>query len=283
LNCHNNIDKYEKLNDLELEGCINLEKLDAAENELTSLNLSCHPNLKVVSLKENALQSLEINIPKLEFLDASRQRLKSSLPLQISIGSIEVKKIPVFTKLIIGKNNNNLRRLFYTKGATFERKLIKAKEDGHDSDYESEEIKTDPKSIRKIFPKLQKFECSTGETYDFEEYLDKLRKKKRAKKLKKAKKEKNKQTDSENQNQNESQIITDPSQLTNDYPDLLDEFGNEPEITIAGEDLMGIMIIDGYQGRKINVGDNYLSYLAVRNCPNLTTLRYAHNALKHDA
>jgi hypothetical protein len=63
----------------------------------------------------------------------------------------------------------------------------------------------------------------------------------------------------------------------------VEEFANKSEMTIAGEDLIGIMIIDGYQGYKINVGDNYLSYLVVKNCPNLTTLRYAHNALKHDA
>jgi hypothetical protein len=46
----------------------------------------------------------------------------------------------------------------------------------------------------------------------------------------------------------------------------------------------GTLIIDGYQGRKINVGNNpQLEYLWIKNCPHLTTLRYAHCGLKHDA
>jgi hypothetical protein len=186
--------------------------------------------------------------------------------------------------LLINENDNapNLKKLFYTQGTKFFTFTFSDYED--ECDYK-EINKEDVKNIRKIFPKLKKFECSTGETHDFERYLDKLRKKKRAKKLKRAKG--NKPTDSghssENEEKNRESIITDPTQLTNDYPDLLAEFGNESEITIAGEDLTGTMIIDGYQGRKINVGNNYLSYLVVKNCPNLTTLRYAHNKLKHDA
>jgi hypothetical protein len=77
-------------------------------------------------------------------------------------------------------------------------------------------------------------------------------------------------------------IITDPTQLTNDYPKLLDKAGQDQDLDLSHMDLTGTLIIDGYQGRKINVGNNYLSYLAVRNCPNLHTLRYAHNAMRHD-
>jgi hypothetical protein len=295
LNCHNNIVSYkvsnsmsdiviDKLSCLLITNCNSLERLDAAENGLTKLSLVNYPNLKIVSLKENQLGSLMIeNLPNLEFLDSSRQAFSKLDNAKKKL--LIDKTIP--TKLTIGKNVPNLKKLFYTEGATFIKQTPKLDENGHDSGYESEEIKTDPKNIRKIFPKLQKFECSTGETHDFEEYLDELRRKKRAKKLKKAK-GKFKSTDSGYSSENNEQteeIITDPAQLTdkNNYPGLLDEFGNESEITIAGEHLTGIMIIDGYQGRKINVGDNYLSYLVVKNCPNLTILRYAHNALKHNA
>ncbi|WNE40544.1 MAG: hypothetical protein mread185_000001 [Mycoplasmataceae bacterium] len=81
-------------------------------------------------------------------------------------------------------------------------------------------------------------------------------------------------------------IITNPSQLKekNNYRDLLKgKYGRRPEITITNKNLTGIMIIDGFQGYKINVGNNSLSYLLITNCPNLTTLRYAHNKMKHDA
>jgi hypothetical protein len=66
-------------------------------------------------------------------------------------------------------------------------------------------------------------------------------------------------SDEENQKKkkNESEpIITDPSQLKNRYPDLLDVYGQESEITITGNKLVGTLIIDGYQGSKINVGNN---------------------------
>jgi hypothetical protein len=44
------------------------------------------------------------------------------------------------------------------------------------------------------------------------------------------------------------------------------------------------MIFDGFTKlRKINVGNNSLSYLVIKNCPQLHTLRYAYNALRHDA
>jgi len=44
------------------------------------------------------------------------------------------------------------------------------------------------------------------------------------------------------------------------------------------------MIIDGYpELESLNICNNYLSYLVVRNCPKLKTLRYAHNKLRHDA
>ncbi|WNE41106.1 MAG: hypothetical protein mread185_000563 [Mycoplasmataceae bacterium] len=82
---------------------------------------------------------------------------------------------------------------------------------------------------------------------------------------------------------NSEPIITDPNQLKNKYPDLLKgKFGQGPEITITGGRLAGTLIIDGYQGYKINVGNNRgLEYLWIKNCPNLTTLRYAHCGLKN--
>jgi soluble cytochrome b562 len=266
LNCHANYGIHCLLTLLDIRGCESLEKLDAAENTINSFDLWDLPNLRVASFKENSLSEITIkNTPNLEFLDISRQSI---------INICE----PIPTNLVVrGNSSQNLKKLFYTEGATFRRITSKGKE--------QEIKKEDVKNIRKIFPKLKRFECSTGETHDFEEYLDELRKKKRAKKLKRAKG--NKPNDSgyssENEEKNRESIITDPTQLTNDYPDLLAEFGNKSEITIAGEDLTGIMIIDGYQGRKINVGNNYLSYLVVKNCPQLTTLRYAHNAMRHDA
>jgi hypothetical protein len=46
----------------------------------------------------------------------------------------------------------------------------------------------------------------------------------------------------------------------------------------------GKMIIENYPKLKsLNIGNNFLSYLVVRDCPQLTTLRYAHNAMLHDA
>jgi Leucine-rich repeat (LRR) protein len=78
-------------------------------------------------------------------------------------------------------------------------------------------------------------------------------------------------------------IITDPTQLTNDYPKLLDKAGQDQDLDLSHMDLTGTMILDGWTNlRTLNVGNNYLSYLVVKNCPQLTTLRYAHNALRHD-
>jgi hypothetical protein len=281
LNCHNNIADVigigvVGLNKLILKNCESLKKLDVAENRLTALSLWNLHNLKAVSLKENSLKQLTIkNTPNLEFLDFSRQGL-FKLNIETKGFTLE-KSIPV--NFGVWENaGQNLKKLFYTEGAKFWK--IASKDN---------KLEISKEDILKYLPKLKKFEASFGETFDFERYLDKLKKeekrKKRERAKKKKKKKKNQQSDSAYASDNEEEeIITDPAQLTrNDHEYLLDEFANEPEITIAGEDLMGIMIIDGYQGRKINVGDNYLSYLAVRNCPNLTTLRYAHNALKHDA
>jgi hypothetical protein len=79
-------------------------------------------------------------------------------------------------------------------------------------------------------------------------------------------------------------IITDPTQLTNDYPELWAKNKDEEELTITTEGLTGTMIFDGFTKlRKINVGNNSLSYLVIKNCPQLHTLRYAYNALRHDA
>ncbi|WNE41188.1 MAG: hypothetical protein mread185_000645 [Mycoplasmataceae bacterium] len=269
LNCHGNcriitIGWEEWLSEVEIDGCENLERFDAAENGLISFRLINHPNLKVVSLKENQINKAEIdNLPNLEFLDISRQKSTSTSEI-----------IP--TKLIVGENIGNLKKLFYTKGTT----IWKANP-------ELREVVR--KYILKLFPKLKKFECSNGETADFEEFLDALREEEEKKKLKRARQKKKKgklnpENNEEEENQSEP-IITDPSQLKdkNEYPDLLAEYGDKSEITITGQELTGAMIIDGYQGYKINVGNNVLSYLVVRNCPNLTTLRYAHNKMKHDA
>ncbi|WNE40614.1 MAG: hypothetical protein mread185_000071 [Mycoplasmataceae bacterium] len=39
------------------------------------------------------------------------------------------------------------------------------------------------------------------------------------------------------------------------------------------------MIFDGLQAHSINIGNNRLFYLVIRDCPNLVKLRYAHNLL----
>ncbi|WNE40911.1 MAG: hypothetical protein mread185_000368 [Mycoplasmataceae bacterium] len=83
---------------------------------------------------------------------------------------------------------------------------------------------------------------------------------------------------------NEAPPNTDPNDLKTDYPDLFDANKDEEEITITHEGLTGTLIFDGFQKlKKINVGNNCLEYLVVENCPELTTLRYAYNQMKHDA
>lgn len=89
-------------------------------------------------------------------------------------------------------------------------------------------------------------------------------------------------TDEEKENQNPP--ITNLDDLKTDYPDFYEANKDEEEITITWEGLTGTIIFDGFQKlKKINVGNNLLSYLVVRNCPELTTLRYAYNKMKHDA
>ncbi|WNE40005.1 MAG: hypothetical protein GBAus27B_000072 [Mycoplasmataceae bacterium] len=86
------------------------------------------------------------------------------------------------------------------------------------------------------------------------------------------------------QSENDQTIITDISQLTNNYPNFCEKNKNQSFLDISHMNLMKNLIIDDWPNlRELNVGNNFLSYLVVKNCPQLTTLRYAHNAMRHDA
>ncbi|MDR1670661.1 MAG: hypothetical protein LBR43_02995 [Spiroplasmataceae bacterium] len=175
----------------------------------------------------------------------------------------------------------SLKGMLYSKDISF----YNIKNKPIDSGYPSENDELQPLTIDD-FPNLDKEESGIDHLADnplFELWRDR-----------KIAEEENKElgNDSgyesaeEQKKKNNEPIITNPSQLTrNNYPDLLTgKFGRGPEITITGGRLAGTLIIDGYQGQKINVGNNRgLEYLVVRNCPHLTTLRYAHCGLKHDA
>lgn len=88
----------------------------------------------------------------------------------------------------------------------------------------------------------------------------------------------------------ENPVITDPTQLEgkNSFPNLKAMYGKQSEVNLAGglsknRALTGVMIIDDWQAEFIDVGNNFLHYLVVKNCPNLTKLIYSHNAMRHDA
>ncbi|WNE40392.1 MAG: hypothetical protein GBAus27B_000459 [Mycoplasmataceae bacterium] len=86
--------------------------------------------------------------------------------------------------------------------------------------------------------------------------------------------------------ENEEEVITNPDSLTINsyYSKLKKKSGQKEYLDISHMNLMETLIIDGWPNlQELNVGDNYLEYLLVKNCPHLTTLRYAHNAMKHDA
>jgi Leucine-rich repeat (LRR) protein len=80
LNCHNNNNSFSistfllKFSSLNIEGCESLERLDAAENGLEKYDYTNFKNLKVISLKENKLDTVTLEaMPNLAFLDISRQ------------------------------------------------------------------------------------------------------------------------------------------------------------------------------------------------------------------
>lgn len=99
----------------------------------------------------------------------------------------------------------------------------------------------------------------------------------------------NKPTDSDYSSKNNEKKakknITSPDQLENTYPNLWEAYGQETDLTITGEHLTGNLFIENNSKiRTLNVGNNKLSYLVVRKCPQLHTLRYAYNQMDdHDA
>jgi hypothetical protein len=96
--------------------------------------------------------------------------------------------------------------------------------------------------------------------------------------------EKINQPEAEKQQEDEIQDELQPEPEQQKENENQNELENEEELTITNEGLTGTMIFDGFTKlRKINVGNNSLSYLVIKNCPQLHTLRYAHNALRHDA
>ncbi|WNE40091.1 MAG: hypothetical protein GBAus27B_000158 [Mycoplasmataceae bacterium] len=87
------------------------------------------------------LANVEIaDLPTLVQLDIS---------LQATIKGENEADEQIPTKLTIGKKVGNLRKLFYTEGASFAKQVPKIDEQGHHSGYEIKEI--DKKTSEKSF------------------------------------------------------------------------------------------------------------------------------------
>ncbi|WNE40645.1 MAG: hypothetical protein mread185_000102 [Mycoplasmataceae bacterium] len=271
--------------------------IDTVEKLLGFFNiLNRRRNLmtKGIDTIEKALEFLRIDSPRkiLKLHMGKGRRGKPNyddiLKLEASLGVDGVKWKFIFDRFVqtyffIDEiTRNSLKGMLYDERISFYDIKEKQTDSGYASDNEDDETNFQPITIAD-FPNLDKEESGIDHLADnplFELWRDrKIEEEENAElgydssyEREEAKKKKNSEP-----------IITDPNQLKNKYPDLLKgKFGQGPEITITGGRLAGTLIIDGYQGYKINVGNNRgLEYLWIKNCPNLTTLRYAHCGLKN--
>jgi len=242
--------KFFGLKKLSVKGCESLEELDCAENSLEKLELDNHSKLDTLSCKENCLLNLMIKkCPNLIYLDFS---LQGFFELVEEVRKECCEEIP--SKLFIDtKSRTNIQQFYYTKDSEF----IK---------FAGKKSNSSVFLTKEDFPNAKRFEQSFGEIPCFDEHLDE----KERKKLKRE----NSKSPSPDQEQS-----FDASNYQ--IPSFKDEVRDHD---ISHWNLTGELIIDGWEKLKsLNVGNNELNKLVVRNCPNLKRLIYSHNKMSKEA
>lgn len=240
-----------------LKECKSLEILDCAENGFQKLTLNGLPKLKVFSCKTNSLEKLIINdCPNLSYLDYSFQGIyewneeeqKSKIVLDIP------------NKLSIEKNSLSNIEVFYapvkSKVFGFERKPGMRAASWFELDWEH-------------MPKLKTFAVNhSPDNFVFEEYLNKKRQQ-----------EQRRNNFDEGYETDEEKPTFDASNYK--IPERKDIIEDHD---LSHWNLTGKLVIDGWANLKsLNVGNNELNALVVKNCPKLKRLIYSHNKMRKEA
>ncbi|WNE41205.1 MAG: hypothetical protein mread185_000662 [Mycoplasmataceae bacterium] len=230
---------------LNVKECGKLETLDADSNFLNYLNFPYLPSLKNLSLLGNNFNPL--------------RKPRKTLILRSPNLKYLVTRI------------SNIREVIHKFGLNNELQVIddeKSKELYGDIDMENKSIQAWEKQVDETIANSNELDLIRhlfGDTHIDHEAKEKEIKAQLAKEEK----------------ENINPPINDPSKLTNKYPDLIVK--QAEEITLTHKFLTKTLIVENRPNlTSLNVGNNYLSYLVVRNCPNLKYLRYAHNKMKHD-
>ncbi|MDR1670752.1 MAG: hypothetical protein LBR43_03470 [Spiroplasmataceae bacterium] len=256
--------------ELNIDNCPSLEILDCGENGIAGKYLlRNHSKLKEVSFKNNRIEVLVIEeCPELKYLNFAFQGEKEYLKFGNS-GEYLANFYKVFTtNLYIDKESRkNLWKILYSKAKVFE--------------LDSEE---DKQLTLDDFPSLDKVNSGVSLLTDdpsFEEAIDQRKAQEEAEEQRKLR-EANPIVEDEGYHSGSEQ----KKKKQNDEIPLCSwrlptDKENTKKIDLPHKGLIGKLIIEDYPNLTfINVGNNDLEALVVRNCPKLKRLIYAHNNLR---
>lgn len=255
------------LNKLVIKNCKSLKFLDCGENSLERLILKDHPELEQVSVKGNNLEALSIeDCPKLGYLDFSLQG--DYIIDQDGLPSIcSTRQTYYFTDK---QSCQSLERVKF--GERTKTYFIEGKQS----------IPFNPKEDFKYFPKLTDFGVSNiDDDPDFEAWLDKKKEEREAEEQRKLREANPLPTEDENYDPDPEQKKKKNDEIPLCPWVLPTSKANIKKIDLPHKHLMGKLIIADYPDLTfINVGNNDLEALIIRNCPQLKRLIYAHNNLR---
>ncbi|WNE39995.1 MAG: hypothetical protein GBAus27B_000062 [Mycoplasmataceae bacterium] len=257
-----------KKKSLNCQGLKNLEYLDCSFSSLEELNVNGCINLKVIDADGNFFKGLYF--PYLPSLVSISLLGNNHFPYHdSSLNSLPANKIltlqsPNLKYLVTRKSD--IKEVIHKRGLNNLLQVID--DETYEKLYKSTEVA------------IQAWERQVDETMANSNELDLIRHLFGDTHIDHEQKEKEVEAQIADED-NKELIITDPSLLTNNHPNLIND---EEEQTLTHKFLIETLIVENKPKLKsLNIGNNYLSYLVVRNCPQLTTLRYAHNKLRHDA